>query len=106
MNIKYCLINNQTICEKNCEKPCLLAEKYYIRDIETNEEYECINSEGQILTTIFSNKIISINKVFNSCLLRADFLDENVEQINSVCKNIINGQYYVGNKFINDIQVK
>lgn len=104
INMKYCIKENVTVCCDNCPKNC--QEKYFIKDINNVKEYECKNSKKQILTKIYGSKKISLNSCSPKSSSRIFVHDENINEINEIINNIINGNYYKGNDYINNIVVK
>ncbi len=104
INMKYCIKANDTICSNNCKNNC--QEKYYIKDINNSKEYLCKSSKKQILTKVYGSKTISLNLCSAKSSARIFISDENVEEINEIINNIINGNYYKGKDYINNIIVK
>ena len=101
MNIKYSLVNKETISSKKVQG------EYQLKDLQTDGEFEMENNnDDSILTKIYSKKIISIGDTYKNNSLRLDFRDENIEEINNVIEKIQNGKFYYGDLYFNDILVK
>ena len=101
MNIKYSLVNKETISSKK------IHGEYQLKDLQTDGEFEIENNNNDsILTKIYSKKIISIGDTYKNNSLRLDFRDESIEEINNVIEKIQNGKFYYGDLYFNDILVK
>lgn len=81
---------------------CEVLRMLGIQIITPSIEY----SKKQILTKIYGSKKISLNSCSSKSSSRIFVHDENINEINEIINNIINGNYYKGNDYINNIVVK
>ena len=100
INMKYCIKDNKTICNKENNK-C-----YSIIDINNLKEYECEIGENPILSKIYGSKKISIEKHAKESSARIFIHNENIKEINDIIENIYTGKCFFGSNYKNDIIVK
>lgn len=100
INMKYCIKDNKTICNKENNK-C-----YSIIDINNLKEYECEIGENSILSKIYGSKKISIEKHAKESSARIFIHNENIKEINDIIENIYTGKCFFGSNYKNDIIVK
>ena len=102
MNIKYSLIDKDTVCNRKNKDTI----EYFLEDIESKRNFECVDCNGSILTKIYSDKILSIDNVHKNNSVRLNFLDEGIDDINKIVKYIIDNKFYYGDLYLNEISVK
>lgn len=102
MNIKYSLIDKDTVCNRKNKDTI----EYFLEDLESNRNFECIDCNGSILTEVYSDKILSIDNVHKNNSVRLNFLDEGIDDINKIVKYIIDNKFYYGDLYLNEISVK
>ena len=100
INMKYCIKDNKTICNKETNK-C-----YSIIDINNLKEYECEIGTNPILSKIYGSKKISIEKHAKESSARFFIHNENIKEINDIVENIYTGKYFLGSNYKNNIIVK
>jgi putative protease len=99
INMKYDLLHNNTHSKST-------KKQFELLNLNTNESFYCINDSKDIGTKIYSKKIISLRNIKKAFNARLDFYDETIDEINSIIDNVLNGKYYEGDFYINDISVK
>lgn len=100
INMKYCIKDNKTICNKETNK-C-----YSIIDLNNLKEYKCEIGTNPILSKIYGSKKISIEKHAKESSARIFIHNENIKEINSIVENIYTGKYFLGSNYKNNIIVK
>ena len=82
MTLSYCLLGKSNRCYSECSKLCNSHNKFYLQD-RYNFKFRIIPDNMSTITTIYSSKNINLsNKLSN--YIRFDFLDETIEEINSL----------------------
>lgn len=101
INMKYCIKDKVTVCDNNDCKG-----KYYIMDINNKKKYECESSNKQIFTKVYGSKKVFLASYSIKSSARIFVHDEDINEINNVVNNIIDGNYFKGDDYINNIIVK
>ena len=99
MKMNYCLLGTTNKCYPECKMRCSTSNKYYLRD-RLGFEFRILPDNIQTVTTIFNSKITSTQHIgtkVNS--LRMDFLDETVEEINSISQSVFKGNKIEGREY-------
>ena len=99
MKMNYCVLGITNKCYPECKMRCQTSNKYYLRD-RLGFEFRILPDNIQTVTTIFNSKITSIQHIdtkINS--LRMDFLDETIDEINSVAKSVFEGTKLEGKQY-------
>lgn len=101
MNSNYCLLGKSNKCYPECTKNCINSHKYYLKD-RMGFLFRIIPDNIQTVTTIYNSKTTFLD-VSNLSInyLRIDILDENIEQINNIIKNIKNNTRFEGQDYTN-----
>ena len=90
MTNQYCYLGKTNKCYKNCDKKCQNNNYYYLND-RMNCNYRIIPDNIQTITTIYNHKPIQVaGKYIGKNNFRIDILDETIDEINNIIKNIKN----------------
>ena len=101
MTTNYCLLGKSNKCYSDCKHQCLADSKFYLKD-RLGMQFRFIPDNIQTITTIYNSKITSIEyKNFNIDSARIDILDENIDEINNIIKNVKNDIRFEGKNFTN-----
>lgn len=101
MNMNYCLLGETDKCYPNCNAKCQTNNVYYLKD-RMNMKFRIIPDNIQTVTTLYNCKTTSISaKNFAIDSARIDFLDESIEEMNHVIKQVKIGKRLEGNEFTN-----
>ena len=101
MNSNYCLLGKSNKCYPSCSHLCNSSNKFYLKD-RLGFLFRIIPDNIETVTTIYNSKITSIeHKDININSIRFDFLDESVEEINSIINSTKSGSKLEGNDFTN-----
>ena len=101
MNSNYCLLGKSNKCYSSCSHLCNSSNKFYLKD-RLGFLFRIIPDNIETVTTIYNSKITSIeHKDINVNSIRFDFLDESVEEINSIINSTKSGSKLEGNDFTN-----
>lgn len=101
MNMNYCLLGGSDKCYPECTSKCNSKNKYYLKD-RLNMKFPVVPDNIQTVTTIYNSKTTSISYkdiCINSA--RIDILDENIEQINNIVKNVLSNKKIEGKEYTN-----
>lgn len=98
MHMKYCLISHRTECN-NCGQ---CDEKKW--ELNGENDFLIRFDKNQTETILYSKKIYSANtaKVVGDSL-RFDFLDESISEINTIIEETLDGWFYKGSGYVNEI---
>lgn len=98
MHMKYCLISHRTECN-NCGQ---CDEKKW--ELNGENDFLIRFDKNQTETILYSKKIYSVNtaKVVGDSL-RFDFLDESISEINTIIEETLDGWFYKGSGYVNEI---
>ena len=102
MTTNYCLLSKSgsclQVCKNNCSNP---NKKYYLKD-RINLDFRIIPDSFSKTTTIFNSKKLSINaENVSTNYIRLDFLDENIDEINSIIEKFKNNEIIEGIEYTN-----
>lgn len=101
MTTNYCLLGKSNKCYSDCKHQCLTDYKFYLKD-RLGMQFRFIPDNNQTITTIYNSKITSIQyDIFNIDFARIDILDEKIDEINSIIKNVKNDIRFEGKNFTN-----
>ena len=101
MTTNYCLLGKSNKCYSDCKHQCLADSNYYLKD-RLGMQFRFIPDNSQTITTIYNSKTTSIQyNNFNIDFARIDILDENIDEINSIIKNVKNDIRFEGKNFTN-----
>jgi len=102
MTINYCLISKSNNCLEKCNNNCNLNNvSYYLKD-RMNMDFRVIPDSFSKTTTIYNSKKTSISASdLNTNSVRLDFIDESVDDINSIITKFNNGEILEGKEFTN-----
>ena len=99
MKMNYCVLGISNKCYPKCKIRCKSSNKYYLRD-RLGFEFRILPDNIQTVTTIFNSKITSIQHLdTNINYFRMDFLDETIDEINSISKCIFNKTKLEGKQY-------
>ena len=99
MKMNYCVLGVTNKCYPECKARCQTSNKYYLRD-RLGFNFRILPDNIQTVTTIFNSKVTSIQHIdtkINS--VRMDFLDESIEEINSITKSVFEGTKLEGKQY-------
>ena len=102
MNIKYSLIDKDTVCNRKNKDTI----EYFLEDLESKRNFECVDCNGSILTKIYSDKILFIDNVHTNNSVRLNFIDESIDDMNKIVEYIIDNKSCYGDLYLNEISVK
>ena len=101
MTTNYCLLGKSNKCYSDCKHQCLANSNYYLKD-RLGMQFRFIPDNSQTITTIYNSKTTSIQyNSFNIDFARIDILDENIDEINNIIKNVKNDIRFEGKDFTN-----
>ena len=101
MFTNYCFLGKTNKCYEKCNHQCSKKNKYYLKD-RLGLKFRIIPDNNQTITTIYNSKIISIlYENFNTDFIRIDILDEDINEINNIIKNIKIGKRLEGADYTN-----
>ena len=101
MTTNYCLLGKSNKCYTDCKHQCLTDSKFYLKD-RLGMQFRFILDNLQTITTIYNSKTTSIQyNNFNIDFARIDILDENIDKINTIIKNVKNDIRFEGKDFTN-----
>lgn len=102
MNIKYSLMDKDTVCNRKNKDTI----EYFLEDLESKRNFECVDCNGSILTKIYSDKILFIDNVHTNNSVRLNFIDESIDDMNKIVEYIIDNKSCYGDLYLNEISVK
>ncbi len=101
MNINYCLTGKSNKCYPTCTSKCNSNNKYYLKD-RLNLNFRILFDNFQTISTIYNSKITSMKTdEFKPNILRLDFIDEDIDKINYIIKQVISGNRLEGKEYTN-----
>ena len=101
MNSSYCLLGKTNKCYPECERKCTNSKKYYLKD-RLGFKFRILPDNIQTVTSLYNSKITSIDtKNFNIYSTRINILDENIEEINKIVKEVKLGNKLEGKNYTN-----
>ena len=101
MTTNYCLLGKSNKCYTDCKHQCLTDSKFYLKD-RLGMQFRFIPDNNQTITTIYNSKTTSIQyNNFNIDFARIDILNENIDEINNIIKNVKNDIRFEGKDFTN-----
>lgn len=101
MNINYCVNGKSNKCYPTYTAVCNSDNKYYLKD-RMNMNFRVLFDNIQTVSTIYNSKVTSIiADDFNIDCARIDILDENIDEINFVVKQVLNGARLEGKEYTN-----
>lgn len=87
MTNHYCYLGKSNKCYPDCDKKCLLSQEYYLKD-RKDFCFRIVPDNTSCITTIFHNKPVKLeNPRLNIHHIRLDFLDEDIETIQTLINN-------------------
>lgn len=101
MTNNYCYLGQSNKCYKDCDRKCMLNEKYELKD-RLGFKFRILPDNTCTLTTIFNSKTTSIT--FEDLKLdyaRIDILDESYEEIKNIISTVKAGRRFDGKDFTN-----
>lgn len=99
MKMNYCVLGISNKCYPKCKIRCKTSNKYYLRD-RLGFEFRILPDNIQTVTTIFNSKITSTQHLdTNINYFRMDFLDETLDEINSISKCVFNKTKLEGKQY-------
>ena len=108
MKMNYCVLGNSNKCYPECKMRCRSNNKYYLKD-RLGFNFRILPDNLQTVTTIFNSKITCITDIkSNINSLRIDFIDENIDEINTIAKatffgNKLEGKQYTKGNLYRDV---
>ena len=101
MNMNYCVNGKSNKCYPTCKSKCNSDNKYYLKD-RLNMNFRILFDNIQTVSTIYNSKITSIDaNEFNIDCSRIDILDEDINTINFIVKQVLNGSRLEGKEYTN-----
>lgn len=101
MTNNYCYLGESNKCYKDCDRKCMLNEKFELKD-RLGFKFRIIPDNTCTLTTIFNSKTTSITyDDLNIDFARIDILDENFEEIKNIISTVKSGKRFDGKDFTN-----
>lgn len=101
MNTGYCLLGSSNRCYPTCSMECRKGGKFYIKD-RINMKFRIVPDNIQTITTIYNSRITSINYGdINPDYARISILEENIDEINKVIKNVREDIAFQGQDYTN-----
>ena len=99
MKMNYCVLGISNKCYPKCKIKCKTSNKYYLRD-RLGFKFRVLPDNIQTVTTIFNSKITSTQHLdTNINYFRMDFLDETLDEINSISKCVFNKTKLEGKQY-------
>ena len=106
MNMNYCVLGKANKCYPTCDAKCKSNHKYFLHD-RLGMDFRILFDNIQTVSTIYNSKITSLAlEDFNSqgfvinCA-RVDFLDESIDEMNSVISQVKAGKRLEGKCYTN-----
>lgn len=100
MTTGYCLLGKANKCYPKCEAKCKKDNaRFYLKD-RLNMTYQIKIDNTQTITTIYNNRTTSIN--YSNIMpdsIRISILDENIDEINNIIKNVKNDTTFSGDEY-------
>ena len=101
MNMNYCVLGNTNKCYPTCTSRCMTNNSYYLKD-RLNMNFRILFDNIQTVSTIYNSKVTSIvADDLNIDCARIDILDENIDEINFVVAQVLNGARLEGKEYTN-----
>jgi len=101
MTNNYCYLGESNKCYKDCDKKCMLNEKFELRD-RLGFKFRIVPDNTCTLTTIYNSKTTSIAyKDLNLDFVRIDILDESLSEIKNIISNVKSGKRFDGKDYTN-----
>ena len=101
MNMNYCVNGKSNKCYPTCTAVCNSDNKYYLKD-RMNMNFRVLFDNIQTVSTIYNSKTTSIvANDFDIDCARIDILDENIDEINFVVEQVLNGARLEGKEYTN-----
>lgn len=101
MNMNYCVNGKSSKCYPTCTAKCNSNNKYYLND-RMNLNFRVLFDNIQTVSTIYNSKITSIvADDFDIDCARIDILDEEIDKINFVIGQVLNGARLEGKEYTN-----
>ena len=101
MNMNYCVNGKSNKCYPTCTSKCNSDNKYYLKD-RMNMNFRVLFDNIQTVSTIYNSKVTSIiADDFNIDCARIDILDEDIDEINFVVAQVLNGARLEGKEYTN-----
>lgn len=102
MTTNYCLLSKSNKCLESCNNNCSISNNEYSLKDRMNMNFRIIPDSFSKTTTIYNSKKISVSSSEISVdFIRLDFMDENVDEINSIVETFKNGEILEGKDFTN-----
>lgn len=99
MKMNYCVLGVTNKCYPECKTRCQTSNKYYLRD-RLGFNFRILPDNIQTVTTIFNSKVTSIQHIDTKInFVRMDFLDESIDEINTVAKSVFEGSKLDGKQY-------
>ena len=100
MTSGYCLLGKSNKCYPECKMMCKNSDSnFYIKD-RLNMNYKISIDNMQTVTTIYNNRITSINyKNIKPSFARVSILDETIDEINEVIEEVKNDKMFSGEDY-------
>lgn len=102
MTTNYCVLSRSNKCLQSCNGNCTNSDnKYYLKD-RMDLNFRIISDSFTKTTIIYNSKKLSYScKDINADFIRLDFMDENIEDINSIIECFKSGNIIEGKDFTN-----
>lgn len=101
MNSSYCLLGKSNKCYPECKMKCSGSSKFYLKD-RMGFNFRIMPDNIQTVTSIYNSKITSIDTYdLPSYSLRANILDENIDEINKIIVSCKDGKKLEGKEYTN-----
>lgn len=101
MTNNYCYLGESNKCYKNCDRKCMLNEKFELKD-RLGFKFRIVPDNTATLTTIFNSKTTSITySDLNIDFARIDILDETLKEIKNVISTVKAGNRFDGKDYTN-----
>lgn len=100
MNCNYCLLGKSNKCYSGCKQYCKNSP-YYLKD-RMGFLFEVVPDNIETVTTIYNSKITSISPSDLNCnFIRLDFMNEDIDEINTIIRTYLNGERMEGQNYTN-----
>jgi putative protease len=101
MTNNYCYLGESNKCYKECDRKCMLNEKFALKD-RLGFKFRILPDNTCTITTIFNSKTTSITyNDLNIDYARIDILDENINEIKNIINTVKSGKRFDGKEFTN-----
>ena len=101
MTNNYCYLGESNKCYKNCDRKCMLDEKFELKD-RLGFKFRIVPDNTATITTIFNSKTTSITyNELNIDFARIDILDENLAEIKNIISTVKSGNRFDGKDYTN-----